>query len=99
MARRESKLWFGTHAALLLICAGFVVPFAWMISTSLKTSSEAMIFPPKILPQPANWQTYQEVWHHPRFDYPLYARNTLVIAALAVIGTTISSAIAAYGFA
>ena len=51
-----NKSWLGTHIALLLICAGFVVPFAWMLSTSLKTSSEAMIFPPKIIPSPANWK-------------------------------------------
>ena len=93
-----NKTWIGTHIALLMICAGFVVPFAWMLSTSLKTSAEAMVFPPKIIPSPANWKTYQDVWHHPRFDFPLYARNTLVIAALAVIGTTISSAFVAYGF-
>ena len=99
MARREERSWLGTHLALLLICAGFVIPFVWMISTSFKTSSEALIFPPKLIPVPPNWQTYGDVWHHPRFDFPLYARNTLVIAALAVTGTTIASALVAYGFA
>jgi multiple sugar transport system permease protein len=87
-----------TSLALALISASFVVPFAWMISTSLKTPASAMEFPPKLLPVPPNYQSYENVWHHPRFDFPLYARNTLVIAALAVGGTTISSALVAYGF-
>ena len=87
-----------TTVALILISASFVVPFGWMISTSLKTSTEAMQFPPKLVPVPPNFQSYENVWHHPRFDFPLYARNTLVIAALAVAGTTFSSALVAYGF-
>ena len=87
------------HLALLLISASFIVPFAWMISTSLKSSTEAMRFPPELVPVPPHWKSYADVWEHPRFDFPLYARNTLVIAALAVSGTTLSSAIVAYGFA
>ena len=46
-----------THLALLLICAGFLIPFVWMISTSLKTSSEALVFPPKLIPSPPRWES------------------------------------------
>jgi multiple sugar transport system permease protein len=98
-ARRKwlPSLW--THVGLILICAGFLIPFAWMISTSLKTSTEAMAFPPKLLPNPPRWETYREVLTNERVDFPLFARNTLIIAVLCVIGTTLSSAIVAYGFA
>src|SRR4051794_20483347 len=88
-----------THLALLLIGAGFFIPFAWMISTSLKTNTVAMEFPPRLIPVPPNWGTFHDVITHPRFDFALYARNTLVIAALAVTGTTLASAVVAYGFA
>ncbi|MEO6436572.1 MAG: carbohydrate ABC transporter permease [Tepidisphaeraceae bacterium] len=88
-----------THLALLLICGGFIIPFAWMVSTSLKSSTEAMQFPPMFVPNPPRWQTYQRVLAHERVDFPLFARNTLIIATLAVIGTTLSSAVVAYGFA
>lgn len=33
------------------------------------------------------------------FNYPLYARNTLILVVLSLIGMVLSSAIAAYGFA
>jgi multiple sugar transport system permease protein len=79
--------------------AGFIIPFAWMISTSLKSNTEAMQFPPQLLPSPTHWSTYRDVLNHPRFDFALYARNTLIIAALAVTGTTLVSAFVAYGFA
>src|SRR5947207_10260109 len=88
-----------THLALLLICAGFVVPFVWMISTSLKSSTDAMIFPPRLVPSPVHWETYAKVLNNERVDFPLFARNTLIIAALAVTGTTLASALVAYGFA
>jgi len=99
-ARRQRWIRFGvTHLALLLICAGFILPLGWMISTSLKTNREAMLFPPKILPNPPNFDSYPQVLKHPRVDFPLFARNTVVVAGLAVIGTTFASAFVAYGFA
>ena len=99
MSRFRARNWLLTHLALLLICAGFVIPFAWMVSTSLKSSAEAMQFPPKMIPDPPRWETYHRVLNHDRVDFPLFARNTLIIAALAVTGTTLSSAVVAYGFA
>jgi multiple sugar transport system permease protein len=41
---------------------------------------------------------YSEVWSSPAADFPTYLRNSTVIALLSVIGMTISSSIAAYGF-
>jgi multiple sugar transport system permease protein len=87
-----------SHLALLLICAGFILPLAWMITTSLKTNRDAMRFPPTIIPNPPNWKSYPQVLNHPRVDFPLFARNTVVVAGLAVVGTTFVSAFVAYGF-
>jgi multiple sugar transport system permease protein len=86
-------------SAILLICAGFLLPFAWMISTSLKTNERAMALPPTFIPDPAVPENYLRVLTHPKIDFPLYTRNTLIVAALSVIGTTLSSAVVAYGFA
>ena len=100
--RARGRAWgrlLTTHLALLLICAGFILPLAWMISTSLKTNREAMRFPPTLVPNPPNWRSYPDVLDHPRVDFPLFARNTVVVAALAVVGTTFASAFVAYGFA
>ena len=100
--RRRARIkWnlLSTHLALILICTGFAVPFLWMVSTSLKTSTEAIQFPPKLLPNPVRLSGYTKVLTDERVDFPLFARNTLIIAALAVTGTTLSSAIVAYGFA
>ncbi|HEX4054864.1 MAG TPA: carbohydrate ABC transporter permease [Tepidisphaeraceae bacterium] len=85
--------------AIVFICCGFILPFLWMISTSLKTVSQTMTDPPQIIPHPAVPGNYWKVIISDKVDFPLYTRNTLVIAALSVLGTTLSSAVAAYGFA
>jgi multiple sugar transport system permease protein len=95
-----------THVALLLICIGFVLPFIWMISTSLKPLDETMKFPPTFIPSrvetvegtpiPLN---YARVVNSEKFDFISFTRNTLSIAVLSVLGTTISSSLVAYGFA
>lgn len=43
-------------------------------------------------------ETYRHVITDENTDVPLYLRNTLWIALLSVLGTTISSAVVAYGF-
>lgn len=88
-----------SHAVLWIIALMFTAPFAWMVSTSLKTLSQALADPPVLIPDPVIVQNYAKVIHHERLDFPLYARNTLVIAVLAVAGTLISSSLVAYGFA
>jgi multiple sugar transport system permease protein len=45
------------------------------------------------------WHNYIDVFKHPTFHASLYTRNTLIIAVLTVVGTTLSSAFVAYGFA
>jgi multiple sugar transport system permease protein len=96
--RRHPQRWFAL-LAIMLICFGYLVPFLWMISTSLKTVDKTMSDPPQLFPHPAVPMNYWSAVTTPKADFPLYTRNTLLIAALSVLGTTLSSAVVAYGFA
>jgi multiple sugar transport system permease protein len=87
------------HAALILICTVAILPFFWMVSTSLKTLEATMAFPPQFLPRHFEWRNYVEVFRSEKASFLLWTRNTLIIAALGVTGTTLSSALVAYGFA
>ena len=87
------------HRALIVICALAILPFAWMVSTSLKTLEATMAYPPRFLPSPIQWHNYLDVFRDPKANFLLWARNTLIIAVLGVTGTTLSSALVAYGFA
>jgi multiple sugar transport system permease protein len=96
--RRRPHHWIAL-LAIILICTGYALPFFWMLSTSLKTVAASTAFPPQFIPHPIVPGNYWAVITSNKVDFPLYARNTLIIATLSVLGTTISSAIAAYGFA
>jgi multiple sugar transport system permease protein len=88
-----------THGILIVICAAAALPFFWMVSTSFKTLDNAMRFPPQIIPHPFAPENYVQIIENPNSKFLLWTRNTLIIAMLTVAGTTISSAIVAYGFA
>lgn len=84
-------------ALLLLLGAMFLLPFAWMVSTSLKPLNETMVLPPRWLPSEPQWQNYPEAMRA-MGPFWLYARNSLLLAVLNVVGTVFSSALVAYGF-
>jgi multiple sugar transport system permease protein len=97
-SRLRLDKWVST-LALLFICIGFILPFVWMLSTSLKTLDKTMVNPPEFWPNPIVPGNYATVLSNDKLDFPALARNTLIVAVLTVLGTTISSAIVAYGFA
>jgi multiple sugar transport system permease protein len=97
--RKSSSLKWLTHVALISFCLIAVTPIAWMISTSLKTADNSILFPPQIIPKPVVPGNYLEVIRGDNTRFLLWARNTMIVAVLTVAGTTLSSAIVAYGFA
>ncbi len=74
----------------------FVAPIYWMVVTSLKTTAEVFAIPTVWWPARLMWSNYPDALNV--FPFITYAANTLRIAAPVTIGTTISSALVAYGF-
>lgn len=93
------------YTTLVAITIAFLMPLVWMVATSLKSQAEASRATFSLLPdEPSKIfqnarDNYSAVWNDPVVRFPLYLRNTLIIAGLSVIGMTLSSAIVAYGFA
>jgi multiple sugar transport system permease protein len=85
--------------ALWICCLCAMAPFLWMFLCSLKTGDNVMRFPPQYFPWPIAWRNYLEVLHSEKVNFLLWTRNTLIIEVLTVTGTTLSSAVVAYGFA
>lgn len=91
--------------AILIIGALIVlIPFVWMISTSLK--SREQIFQPGInfVPDPVLFENYAQVWTQlqsirPEMTFWRIMANTLFITLLAMFGEIFSASIVAYGFA
>lgn len=88
---------FLSYAILVIGSILFLIPLFWQVSTSLKTSTETIQYPPVWLPSLPQWQNYVELLN--RFPYWLYTRNSLIIALSVIFGTVFSNSLAAYGFA
>jgi ABC-type glycerol-3-phosphate transport system permease component len=82
---------------MLLGAFVFAMPFVWMVSTSLKTDLLSRQFPPVWIPPDPQWGNYREVLR--LVPFWLYARNTLEVSVLSTLGSTLSAAIVAFGFA
>ena len=85
------------YAILILGAAVYTFPLFWMISTSLKTLPQIAEVPPLLFPNPPVWKNYGDALTF--LPFHLFARNTLVIALLYIIGNLISATFVAYGFA
>ena len=86
--------------SLIVLTVGAVViliPFFWMVSTSLKTAGDVYLYPPKWIPNPLQFVNYRTV-----VDLvPLgrFALNSAFIVTMVMIGTLLSCSFSAYGFA
>lgn len=93
-------------AVLLALCVPALLPMAWMVSTSLKTDQQVFAAsgkgaPPislrSIVPNPVRVANYADALK----AVPLrtYLRNTVLLCICTIVGSVVSSAIVAYGFA
>jgi multiple sugar transport system permease protein len=85
------------HVALIPMALIFLLPFLWMLSTSLKSDAQLYAYPPVWLPNPLQWSNYPDAVNYITFF--LYLRNTLIIAVSATIGALISCSLVAYSLA
>ena len=74
----------------------FIFPFLWLVSTSLKAETQAMVVPPVWIPSPFVWNNYVESTQAIAFWKFLW--NTCYLCFMNVIGTTLVCAFVAYGF-
>jgi multiple sugar transport system permease protein len=85
------------HLLLLSGAILMVMPFAWMLSTSLKTNSQALSIPLRWIPDPIMWQNYSDVLT--RLNFGRFLMNSSIIAMLRVGGQLFTCSLAAYAFA
>ncbi len=95
----------GMYLALGLCALIALLPVLYMVSISLQPAEQAMSDSGMLLPTSPGSAVrdgaanYGSVLGDGTVDFPLYFRNTLVIALLSVAGVVVSSVVVAYGFA
>jgi len=94
---RQSKLrQSAAYLVLLAIAALFLLPFVWMVRSSLMNLGQIFEMPPVWIPSPIQWDNFTRALTTLPFDK--FFVNTVLIVVLSLAGTVLSSTIAAFGF-
>jgi multiple sugar transport system permease protein len=104
-SRGRSRTWTMARrigAYVVLIVGGLVmmIPFFWMLLTSLKTRAEVFGSAPLSLPSGPHWENYERMWNaFGDVTFGTFFLNSLKIAALSTIGEVFACSLAAFAFA
>lgn len=85
------------HFVLILGALSMIVPFMWMVGTSLKDFSQVFNIPPNWIPNPVVWSNYPDSWNALPFGRAYF--NSLYIAAIVVTSQLLTCSMAGYAFA
>jgi multiple sugar transport system permease protein len=86
-----------TYVVLCVGAAMLMVPFLWMLSTSLKTLDEVQTWPIVWIPSNLLWGNFAQVFE--KTPFARYLLNSAIIATGGIVGTVLGSSLAGYGFA
>lgn len=95
-ARQRRIRTFAVYATLTVVGMLFILPFIWMVSTSVKPNNQIFVYPPKWIPDIILWSNYSKAMTSVPFF--LYFRNTVFISGMTILGTLVSCSLVAYGF-
>jgi len=85
------------YLVLSIIGIIMVIPFVWMLSTSLKIPGTEFFFPPKWIPDPITFENYSKAFA--KTDLLLNYYNSIKVALLTVLPTVLLTSVAGYAFA
>jgi multiple sugar transport system permease protein len=88
---------FATYTILVLGAAFILLPFLWMISTSLKPDNEVLLMPPKWIPSALQWKNYVDAFKAVPFF--TYLKNSIVVTVAITSCELITTILAAFAFA
>ncbi len=82
---------------LALGVAAAVLPFVWLLSTSLKGAEELFAYPPVLIPSVIVWENYSGLWN--AVPMASYFMNSLIVTILSVTGTVLFCSLAGFALA
>lgn len=88
---------FAIYTILVLGAAFILLPFLWMISTSLKPDNEVLLMPPKWIPSVLQWKNYVEAFKSVPFF--TYMKNSVIVTVAITSCELITTILAAFAFA
>jgi multiple sugar transport system permease protein len=96
-ARRRRLPFSPWHLLLMPLSLVFVLPLAQMVLTSFMTSADINRFPPRLIPTRLSVTGYRTLFAES--DILRWLLNTVIVAAIAIVGHLVLCSLAGYGFA
>jgi multiple sugar transport system permease protein len=94
---RQSKIKLTfVYFIIISICCFFILPFIWMVRSSLTELSQIFEVPPKLIPHPFRWKNYEDALTMVPFGR--YFVNTVIIVSLTLVGLLLTSSLGAFSF-
>jgi multiple sugar transport system permease protein len=84
------------YSLLVVLVAALMIPFAWMLSSSLKLNNQVFTVPIQWIPEDFVWSNYADIWT--RIPMVGYIQNTLYLAVIITFLQVLTGSLAAYGF-
>ncbi len=84
------------YVFLILVAFVMLVPFAWMLSASLKMNKDVFTFPIDWIPDNPRWQNYKDIWT--TIPLATFIKNTVKLTVIVTLLQLFTSSFAAYSF-
>jgi ABC-type glycerol-3-phosphate transport system permease component len=101
MSRRTRNFLEGIAIYGLLLAGAVMVmiPFYWLLRTSLMWEGDIFLFPPRWLPIPPVWENYVTIFTNPYIPLLTFWQNSIVLAFWSVIGDLFSASLVGFSLA
>jgi multiple sugar transport system permease protein len=95
----QKQFWYhlGVYLFLIVITFAMLIPFVWMLSSSLKLNRDVFAFPMKWVPENPRWNNYSDIWT--KIPLGTFILNTVKLSVIVTFLQLLSSSFAAYAFA
>ncbi|UYZ09772.1 carbohydrate ABC transporter permease [Agrobacterium salinitolerans] len=97
MGRKIPAATIGIYLTVIVVTIVMLLPFAWMLSASLKLSRDVFAFPIEWIPSQPRWENYVEIWT--KIPLALFIYNTSKLTIIVTLLQLLTSSFAAYAFA
>ena len=87
------------YLVLLAGCLVTLLPFLWMVSSSLKSSTEIIRLPPTFLPENPSLQSFQTIFSDPKVPLERFYLNSIIVSFSVVGMVLFTSSLAGFIFA
>ncbi|GAI17396.1 unnamed protein product, partial [marine sediment metagenome] len=82
------------YIIIIVMAIGFMLPYGFALTSSLKSHAEIHLFPPRLLPSKPLWDNYLEVFR--QVTFARFIGNSVIVVILAGVGQVVTSAMVAY---